>query len=227
MVFVVDGGRENFGEVLILVRKYNIGRVKISAYYTMAAGIIKQGYKALMDFFFKFGLGGNHWVTLLPIALLANRTTIHAPTGFTPFFYIYGREAILPIEICFTSWRILNWHWIHTREELLTEYIWHLQLKNENIKKTRFKKACRKKEGKEAFNKAYHIRTEPLKTGNVILRFNNQLHINKSGDRKLEYHWYGPFLITKASKKRYYKLKELDGTLLHNTVAGKWLKKFV
>jgi hypothetical protein len=44
----------------------------------------------------------------LYIVLLANRTTIHTPTRHTPFYIVYNREAILPIETRYPTWRILK-----------------------------------------------------------------------------------------------------------------------
>ena len=39
-------------------------------------------------------------------ALWAYRTSIHAPTGATPYSLVYGVEAILPIEIEIPSLRV-------------------------------------------------------------------------------------------------------------------------
>ena len=43
--------------------------------------------------------GIGNWVTNLPAVLLAERTTVRQPTGQTPFYVVYGREAVLPVEL--------------------------------------------------------------------------------------------------------------------------------
>ena len=41
------------------------------------------------------------WDVLLPKTLLGNRSSVQTTTGFSPFSLIYGREAMLPIDIVF------------------------------------------------------------------------------------------------------------------------------
>ena len=43
--------------------------------------------------------GIKKWVTNLAAVLLADQTTVHQPTGWMPFFIVYGREAVLPVEL--------------------------------------------------------------------------------------------------------------------------------
>ena len=40
----------------------------------------------------------DHW---LPQVLLAYRSSVHKPTGATPFALLYGREARLPVDLFF------------------------------------------------------------------------------------------------------------------------------
>ena len=41
------------------------------------------------------------WDVLLPKILLGYRSSVQTTTGFSPFSLIYGREALLPIDIVF------------------------------------------------------------------------------------------------------------------------------
>ncbi|XP_039841764.1 uncharacterized protein LOC120702056 [Panicum virgatum] len=43
------------------------------------------------------------WVDELPTVVWANRTTPSRATGETPFFLVYGAEAVLPAEVTFGS----------------------------------------------------------------------------------------------------------------------------
>ncbi|BAT05924.1 Os08g0481151 [Oryza sativa Japonica Group] len=46
---------------------------------------------------------GDSWIEELPAVLWANRTTPSRATGETPFFLVYGAEAILPSELTLRS----------------------------------------------------------------------------------------------------------------------------
>ncbi|XP_052147342.1 uncharacterized protein LOC127766301 [Oryza glaberrima] len=49
---------------------------------------------------------GDSWLEELPAVLWANRTTPSRATGETPFFLVYGAEAVLPSEISLGSPRV-------------------------------------------------------------------------------------------------------------------------
>ena len=53
------------------------------------------------------------WIEELPAVLFSLRTTPNRSTGFTPFFLVYGSEAIIPSDIEFDSPR----HALYTEEE--------------------------------------------------------------------------------------------------------------
>ena len=46
------------------------------------------------------------WLDELPTVLWSPRTTPNKSTGFTPFFLIYGAEAVIPTDIEFDSPRV-------------------------------------------------------------------------------------------------------------------------
>ena len=47
-----------------------------------------------------------HWVEELDSVLWGLRTTPNRTTGFTPFFMVYGAEAVLPYDIIDDSPRV-------------------------------------------------------------------------------------------------------------------------
>ena len=47
------------------------------------------------------------WADKLPFALWVYRTFIRALTGATPYYLVYGSEAMLPIEVEIQSLRVL------------------------------------------------------------------------------------------------------------------------
>ena len=57
----------------------------------------------------------NNWDLLLPYALWAYRTAVHAVTKETPFFIVYGREATNSADL-----RIRQWMEKHQKPENYT-----------------------------------------------------------------------------------------------------------
>jgi transposase InsO family protein len=69
-----------------------------------ANGMILQGLKPrIFDRLNKFG---RKWLQELPAVVWSLRTTPSRATGFTPFFLVYGAEAILPTDLEYGSPRV-------------------------------------------------------------------------------------------------------------------------
>ena len=49
-----------------------------------------------------------NWDLELPSALWAYRTSVKTSTGFTPFHLVYGKEALLPIEVELPAVKLLE-----------------------------------------------------------------------------------------------------------------------
>ena len=69
-----------------------------------ANGMILQGLKPRI--FNKLNKFGRKWLTELPSIIWSLRTTPRRATGFTPFFLVYGAEAILPTDLEYGSPRL-------------------------------------------------------------------------------------------------------------------------
>ena len=67
-------------------------------------GMILQGLKPRI--FNKLNKFGQRWLTELPSVIWSLRTTPSIATGFTPFFLVYGAEAILPTDLEYGSPRL-------------------------------------------------------------------------------------------------------------------------
>jgi transposase InsO family protein len=69
-----------------------------------ANGMILQGLKPrIFDPLNKFG---RRWLQELPAVLWSLRTTRSRATGYTPFFMVYGAEAILPTDLKYGAPRV-------------------------------------------------------------------------------------------------------------------------
>jgi transposase InsO family protein len=71
---------------------------------------------------------GKKWLDNLQSVLWSIRTTATKPTGETPFFLVYGAEAVLPTDVKFGSPRVLSFNEI-CQEDLIKDRL--LQLEEE------------------------------------------------------------------------------------------------
>jgi len=226
----VDGGSEFKKDVIKELEKYGIHRVVISAYNSKANGMIERGHQPLIAALIALTNGGRKsWVPFLRWVLFADRTTIHRPTGFTPFYMVYGREAVLPVETKYPTWRTLGWDEVHDRSTLLELRARQLMMRDEDIEEARLKKDRRRYEGKENFDLRHQIRPAPIKEGDLVLAYDIKLiDQDMSKNTKLQYRWRGPFRVKRANQEKgYYSLEELDGSEIRQTYAGNRLKRFV
>jgi hypothetical protein len=135
--------------------------------------------------------------------VLADRTMVHQPTGKTPFFMVYGREAVLPVELKYPTWRILDWEKVDDRASLLATRAQQLRLRDEDMEEIALRLrdedmeeiALRKRrkriEGKEVFDNSKQIRPSEMVVGDTVLRHNAQSEVDMSSDKKLVYKWLG------------------------------------
>jgi hypothetical protein len=67
-------------------------------------GMILQGLKPRI--FDKLNKHSKKWAAELPSVLWSLRTTLSRATGFTPFFLVFGSEAMLPTDVEYGSPRL-------------------------------------------------------------------------------------------------------------------------
>ena len=185
---VVDGGPENKDYLESFIQRYGINRVQVSAYHPQANGMVERGHRSIVEALVRMTNGGiTKWTRNLPSVLLAERTTVHNPTGKTPFGVIYGREAVLPVELEHPTWRVLKWSEIRDRADLLATRALQLQFREEEMREIALRKQSLRQEGKETFDSMRQIRKGEIKKGDVVLKHNPQVGIDRSRIRKLAF----------------------------------------
>ena len=167
---VIDGGPENKKLVEAFTKLYGIQRVQASAYHPAANGMVERGHRPITEGLSKWTNGGTKgWVSRLAAHLLAERTTVHQPTGVTPFYFVYGRQAVLPIETQFSTWRVLDWDKVRTREELISLRARQLELRNADLEELALRKKRHREMNKETFDNTYQIQESILQVDDVVL----------------------------------------------------------
>ena len=228
----VDGGTEFKGKVITRLAALGAGRIQISAYNSKANGGIERGHQPILNALIGLTDGGKKaWLPFLPTVLLAARTSIHGPTGLTPFYMVYGREAVLPIETLYPSWRTLGWEKVQhgDRGKLLELRARQFLMRDADIQEAVHRKNRKRKESAAYFDSTHRLRKGEITEGDLVLTYDVRLmDQDKSRKTKLLYRWLGPFRVKKANKlKGSYVLEEMDGTQVNRTYAGNRLKKFL
>ena len=221
---VSDHGPSFRGEVLAcLLERLKIKHRYSTPYYPQANGAVEKVNGILVKNLQKHVTDRiRTWDKFLDDALWAYRISYKSSTGFTPFFLVYGQEALFPIELqvrsnrllraslrdeeCFMMDRLAQNHILqYSREEVVEHYIQQAWKR---------KKYYDKKLRKEIFSK-----------GSLVLRYDNRFDNIKG--QKMMNRWEGPFVVHDCFDNGSYQLKNLDDTLHELRVNGWRLNKYV
>lgn len=185
----VDGGPEFKAEVITELRKLGAGRRIISAYNSKGNGMAERGHQPVIDALLALTDGGKKsWIPFIPWLMLTLRTMVHAPTGYTPFYLTHGREAVLPVETRYPTWRILDWGKVHDTASLIAMRTRQLQMRDEDVEKARFRKDRLRKEGQQQWDERHNLRREPIVVGDLVLTYDVQrIDQDMSASTKLLY----------------------------------------
>jgi hypothetical protein len=141
----------------------------------------------------------------LPSVVWSLRTTPSRATGFTPFFLVYGAEAVLPTDLEYRSPKVKGYDESsnqRAREDSLD------QLDEACIvalmHSARYQQTLR--------YQAQKIRCRDFNEGDLVLR----LRQDNRGRHKLSPPWEGPYVVVEVLKPGTYKLANEDGEELTN-----------
>nr|AAT75246.1 putative gag-pol precursor [Oryza sativa Japonica Group] len=179
-----------------------------------ANGMILQGIKARV--FDRLRPYAGKWVDQLSSVLWSLRTTPSRATGQSPFFLVYGAEAMLPSEVEFESLRFRNFN-EEGYEEGRVDDINRLEEAREAalIQSTRYLQGLRRYHNRNVRSRAFLV-------GDLVMR-----KIQTIQDRhKLSPLWEGPFIIAEVTRPGSYRLKREDGTLINNSWNIEHLRRF-
>ena len=136
------------------------------------------------------------WLDELPAILWSLRTTPNQSTGFTPFFLVYGAEAVIPTDVEFDSPRVVMYMEAEAREARedgvdLLEEARLLALSRSAI----YQQGLRHYHSKK-------IKPLTFREGDLVLRLVQE----QAGQHKLSPPWEGPFIVSRALRDRnaYY-----------------------
>ena len=203
-----------------LMEKLGISRRHSTPYYPQCNGLVEKVNGMICKIITKqVNNRPNDWDKHLTSALWAYRTSFRTSLGFTPFHLVYGKEAILPIEVQLASLRVLAREaqpsTTHLRNHILD--LERLQLDREEAIAHY---AAQAEQRRLKFNEG--LSAKGLKRGMLVLRYDNRFDTRK--DKKFMPRWEGPFIILKHYANGSYKLMDATGKL-HKTRVNGWRLK--
>ncbi|XP_055826299.1 uncharacterized protein LOC129894651 [Solanum dulcamara] len=188
-----------------ICEQFKINHRNSIAYRSQMNGAVEAANKNIKNILRK--MIGNHkgWHEMLPYALLGYRTTVRTSIGATPYFLVYGTEAIIPAEVEIPSLRIIqeaklsNADWVRNRIE-------HLAL----IDEKRMIVVCHGQLYQQRMTRAFNKRVRPrtFEVGQLVLK-----HIFLHQDEykgKFAPNWQGPYMVSKVLSGGALILSKMD-----------------
>jgi hypothetical protein len=135
--------------------------------------------------------------------VFAYRTSIHSTTGVSPYEIIYGRKAVLPIDIQFQC------HINNEEQDFISEPEAHLKVVKEKVgKNTHIAKKMQKKQYDRKLN------FKPYQIGDRVRMYLPTL--KKGMTKKFIRPWVGPFTVAEKLSDLLYRLSDGDGRVSKN-----------
>nr|ABA95741.2 retrotransposon protein, putative, unclassified [Oryza sativa Japonica Group] len=159
---------------------------------------------------------GDSWIEELPAVLWANRTTPSRATGETPFFLVYGAEAVLPSELTLRSPRA-TMYCEADQDQLRRDDLDYLEERRRRaaLRAARYQQSLRRYHQR-------HVRARSLCVDDLVLRRVQ----TRAGLSKLSPMWEGPYRVIGVPRAGSVRLATGDGTELPNPWNIEHLRRF-
>jgi hypothetical protein len=176
--------------------------------------MILQGLKPKI--FDRLNTSGRKWLRELPVVVWSLRTTPSRATRFTPFFLVYGAEAVFTTDLEYGSPRVQGYDEganQRAREDSLDQ-----------LDEARTMALMHSAKYQQALRRylARKIRRRDFNKGDLVLR----LRQDSRGRHKLSPPWEGSYVVVKVLKLGTYKLANENGEEPTNTWNIQQLRRF-
>ena len=179
-----------------------------------ANGVILQGiktrvYEDLQD-------KNTGWAEELSSVLWAARTNQNRATRESPFYLVYGTEAVLPPEVILRAPRVEQFREEDQTEAREVDLNCLEEVRNTALLRVeKYQQELRRQYQKKVFPRSFEV-------GDLVLKKD----CRTIGKNKLSTPWEGPFIISEVAKLGAYVLAEVDGDTLQSTWNADQLRRF-
>jgi hypothetical protein len=218
---LTDRGMHFVNEMLnSLCDKFGVKHKLSTAYHPQTNGLVERFNRTLCETLAKFANENkDDWDSYISTALFAYRTKRHSTTGHEPFYLMYGREVILPIEFKISTTEISN-----DESDLQDDLLKRVQIISGRMTEDRLitQDKIHIEQQKQKLRHDKNIKEQSFKIGDLVLLYKSQLR----GKKKLEERWNGPYYIHEILENGAYKLRTMDDKILKIPVNSERLKKY-
>ena len=212
-----DQGRQFEADLLKEVcTLLQIHKTRTTAYHPHCNGLVERFNRTLLDMLST--VVKDHkmdWDQCIRRVCLAYNSSVHASTGYSPFYLMYGRQVNLPVDLMYGS----------TPHEACTLGDYAYTLRNNLIEAY----VLARKKGITEYNRQkalYDVKVHgaPYQVGDWVW-----LHspaVPRGQCRKLHHPWTGPFRVVECIGECDYKIKSKNGKMIR-VVHFDRLKPFV
>ncbi|MCO5558526.1 hypothetical protein L7F22_012111 [Adiantum nelumboides] len=174
-----------------LFEKMKITHKFIAPYYPQCNGLNERFNGELVQILSKvIEHQGKNWDLEVPSALWAYRTTVKTGTGFTPFHLVYGKEALLPVEVEIPAIKMLE-KVLGQSGDAFKQRLLHLQ--EVQLDRLNALQHYEKMQDKALGKINKKIKDKGIEKGDLVLRYNSRL--DKTFQKKFQVKWEGPFKV--------------------------------
>jgi hypothetical protein len=221
---VSDRGTHFLNDVIMdLTDKYLIKHRKTTPYNPKANGLTERANGIIGKILNKVvSAHKTDWDRKLPSAVHAYNTTEKSTTGRTPYFLVFGQEAVHGVELQVESFRVMA-----TRNAESSNSTRPRLLAIEELEEARAV-ALEKTIEIQAKRKEDYDRKLPIdhgiRQGELVLLYDNR---HKEFPGKLHTRWMGPFRVVTIFENGSLQLQNLQGQWLDTRVNGSRVKKYI
>uniref|UniRef100_A0A8C6P3V4 Integrase catalytic domain-containing protein n=1 Tax=Nothobranchius furzeri TaxID=105023 RepID=A0A8C6P3V4_NOTFU len=181
-----DQGRQFEAEIIQrLCTLLDIDKTRTAPYNPKSDGMVERFNRTLIDQLAKSLLScGGEWDNYLKQVAFAYNTTVHASTGYTPYYLIHGREARVPVDVLVPKQAVPS--------DLPLSHADFVSAMRDRLE-VAFANTRQNAAVAHEKQKLYHdtsTRHQPYLTGDLVW-----LHNPREDRKKLAPHWRGPFKV--------------------------------
>ena len=223
---ISDNGTPFKNQVIYkMAAKFHMDWRTSTVYNPQANGLAEAFNKTLCKLLSKL-VGGHKrdWDEKMHEALWAYRTTYKTPTGCTPYSLVYGSEAVVPVEIELSSYRVAVHYGLQQEEqdEFERRYEELAALEGDRLAAYRNLQSYQAKMVR-AYGKLVHERT--FMKGDLVMVKKKDVMANKAKG-KFAPSWVGPYVVDKVYEGGAYTVLDHNGNLAFPPLNGKHLKRY-
>ena len=122
-----------------------------------------------------------HWAAVL----FTDHTTAKYLIGMTPYYILFGQEAVFPIKLEVPTQATQAWDYILSTGDLLLAQAHQIERQDHNMEEAVKQLKRIYMENKDYFDSLHQIHFEPLKENNMVLLYNTVKNADLSSSNTL------------------------------------------